>query len=194
MSTTTYSLDEVVLNFVAGQRVLDVGCGLGRWGHLIRVHSQTKSSIPVIIIGIDIERNYLKQVKYVYDERVLCDAAHMPFQSKYFEAVLATAIMEHLTKPNGRRLISECERVTSKLAVIAVPSPRTNWGSPEHISLWTPKEMTLLGYRVFGVRNYPRFASQNFAIQSLIAFIIGPLSYWIPAFSSYIVAVKALTT
>lgn len=184
MSITTYALDEVVLNFVTSGEILDVGCGLGRWGHLIRIHLQIKGIEPEII-GIDIEKEHLHKARYVYDHRVKCDAAHLPFRHKCFNTVLASAIIEHLPRPKGIKLISECERTAKEVVIIAAPSPRTIWGSPENVSLWRPHEFRRMGYKVFGVRNYPRLASISMIIQLVVAFIIGPLSYWIPLLSSY---------
>jgi hypothetical protein len=103
---------------------------------------------------------------------------------------LASAIIEHLPRPKGFKLISECERVARKVVIITTPSIRTILGSPEHISLWRPHELRRLGYKVLGIRNYPRLASTNIIIQLIVAFIIGPLSHWIPALSSYVVAMK----
>jgi len=191
MSTTTYALDEVVLNFVTGGKILDVGCGLGRWGHLIRVHLQVEE-IESEIIGIDIEKNYLRKTRYIYDHTVRCDAAYLPFRQKCFDTVLASAIIEHLPRTKGLKLISECERTAKKVVIITTPSPRTIWGSPEHISLWKPYEFRRIGYKVFGVRSYPRLVSTNMLFKLVVAFITGPLSYWMPLLSSYVVAVKIL--
>jgi 2-polyprenyl-3-methyl-5-hydroxy-6-metoxy-1,4-benzoquinol methylase len=61
---STSALDEVVLNFVLGRKILDVGCGLGRWGHLIRVHLQIKGIEPEII-GIDMRKEWLYKGRYI---------------------------------------------------------------------------------------------------------------------------------
>lgn len=53
-----------------------------------------------------------------------------------FETSLASEVIEHIPRPEGFKLISECERVTKKVVIITTPSPRTVNLSPDHISLW----------------------------------------------------------
>ena len=64
MSISTYAVDEIVLRFILGKKILDVGCGLGRWGHLIRVH-MLASGIEPLIIGVDIEEEYIRISKNI---------------------------------------------------------------------------------------------------------------------------------
>ena len=82
--------------------------------------------------------------------------------------------------------------MAQKVVVITTPPPRTVSVCSEHIASWKPSDFRKLGYKLYGVRFYPRFASKNILIQLLIAFVIGPLSYWFPVLSSDMVAVKFL--
>lgn len=51
---------------------VDVGCGYGSIGCLIRIHSLLLKS-KVILIGIDINREYLRTIRYlnVYDHLII---------------------------------------------------------------------------------------------------------------------------
>jgi ubiquinone/menaquinone biosynthesis C-methylase UbiE len=199
--TSVFALDEVVLGFVKGGKVLDVGCGLGKWGNLIKVHSVVFSARrghltdvqEPEITGIDISLAYLRKARHVYDTVVKCHGAHLPYRKNSFDTVVASEIIEHIPRHEGFKLIAECERVARKVAIITTPPPRTVSLSPEHISSWKDSDFRKLGYKLYGVRCYPRLASKNILIQFLIAFIIGPLSYWFPKLSSDMVAVKFLS-
>lgn len=189
------ALDEVVLKFVEGGRVLDVGCGRGKWGHLVKIYwswkrsSSSNSKVPMVV-GVDISQENLEYAKKVYDDIIICDAVYLPFRNRCFDTVIASEVIEHIPYSKGLMLIIECERVARNVVIITTPPPRTVFLSPEHISSWRPSDFRKLGYKVYGVRCYPRFASNNILVQLLIAFVIGPLSYWFPKLSSDMVAVK----
>lgn len=55
MAVSISSKDEVVLEFVRDRRVLDVGCGLGKCGNLIKIHlvalRREEPEVIVIIIS-----------------------------------------------------------------------------------------------------------------------------------------------
>lgn len=187
-----FALDEVVLDFVKGLKVLDVGCGGGKWGHLIKVHSIFLSVKEPKIVGTDISSAYFCKVKHIYDSIIKSHATYLPFRRNSFDTVLACEVIEHMPRREGFKLIAECERVAKEVAIFTTPPPRTVGHSSEHISSWKPSDFRKLGYKVYGVRCYPRLASKNILIQLLIAFVIGPLSCWIPNLSSDMVAVKFL--
>ena len=196
------ALDEVVVEFVEGRRVLDVACGRGKWGHLVRIYRdwprrgksiRCSSALDSIkIVGVDLSRQELSEVRNIYDAIIECDGVCLPFRDNSFDTVIAAEVIEHIPKPRALRLMSECERVANRVVIISTPPPRTVRMSPEHISSWKPSDFRRIGYRVYGVRSYPLFASDNIVVQSLIAFIMGPLSYWFPELSSDMIAVKFL--
>ena len=144
------------------------------------------------IIGIDISLEYLHRAKQIYDSVVRCSSTHLPFIQNSFDTVVASETIEHIPYGDGFKLISESERVAEKVVVITTPPPRTVSACSEHIASWKASDFRKLGYKLYGVRFYPRFASKNILIQLLIAFVIGPLSYWFPVLSSDMVAVKFL--
>jgi len=194
-------LDPIVLSFVDGERILDVACGRGKWGFLLRTNLwQTKVAKidvePECIVGIDVFRPSLKMVAYhrIYDAVICCHVGYLPFKDASFDVVLASEILEHLEKQDGERLLSEVERVSRKTIILTTPHfvrKRVGLPSPEgfnpyeqHVSKWTIKELRARKYRVYGVGFAP------FALHTLFNALLSPLSFIVPELSTHLVAVK----
>lgn len=161
-----------ILPLIDGQKILDVACGKGKWGYLLKVDFwYTYSGRPLkkqqleYMIGIDIYLPYLKFAKKysAYNDVVLCDALHLPFCTKAFEVSIATEILEHLPKKQGSHLLQEIERVSSKSTIITTPHQPLGLLSQDtkdknvyqkHVSKWSSIELIALGYTSIG-RSYP---------------------------------------
>jgi ubiquinone/menaquinone biosynthesis C-methylase UbiE len=162
-----------VLPLIDGCKILDVACGKGKWGYLIKVDFwYTAAGRPLkkqqlkFLVGVDVFLPYLKFVKKhnVYDDVVLCDALHLPFRARTFEVALATEVLEHLKKEQGKALLKEIERVSRKSTIITTPHNPTNIFCHQdvkdenifqkHVSKWNAKELKALGYAVIG-RSFP---------------------------------------
>jgi ubiquinone/menaquinone biosynthesis C-methylase UbiE len=68
-----------ILKRLKKESFLDVGCGFGRWGMLIRTYSN-----PMYLVGIDIWKPYMTQIKHkhIYDDLILADASNLPIAKK----------------------------------------------------------------------------------------------------------------
>jgi len=147
-------LNSHVLGFIPdnlGDRiVLDIGCGFGEWGFLLR----TRKSGSPCIIGVDIWRPHLEKLcpLKVYNEHIQVEISHIPFRKKSIDISLACEILEHLPKSVGYDLIRELERVTSEIIIISTPlnwpQEKEMYGNPyeKHISTWSPEDFIRHGY------------------------------------------------
>ena len=77
--------------------VLDVGCGTG----LLFSHIASEAEN---VVGVDISRNLLHQVKERVDkprnvELVQADADHLPFKNDLFNTVFAFTVLQNMPKP-----------------------------------------------------------------------------------------------
>jgi SAM-dependent methyltransferase len=128
MGSSPCMLDSVVIPLVLGPRILDVGCGFGRWGTLLttnywetyRPECGTRPSIK----GCD---GYLPSVELArrsgYYEEVTCAFfPPLPFLDDSFETVLLIDVIEHVDKNRGAVLIEEAKRVASRRIVLSTPN------------------------------------------------------------------------
>jgi 2-polyprenyl-3-methyl-5-hydroxy-6-metoxy-1,4-benzoquinol methylase len=164
-------LDPVVLPLVMGRTVLDLGCGYGHWGHLLRTHYfSDDSSKAARITGVDIHEGNVAFCRStgVYDELGCADAleflARQPAAA--FDTIIATELIEHLPKESGRRLLGEITRVAARMAILSTPNweylrpgamTMTGFNEHEHhVSAWTAAEFRARGFTVRGVGHKAR--------------------------------------
>ncbi len=131
--------------------VLDVGCGFGEWGFLIRTR---KAGFP-FLIGVDIWRPHLMRLcrLNIYAALVHVKIPFLPFKEKSVDVSLACEILEHIPKSAGYQLLGELERVSRRLIIVTSPLgwPQEEiYGNPyeRHISEWSPRELVQFGYNV----------------------------------------------
>jgi len=110
--SSSYLLDPFILTVLAkeGGAYLDIGCGKGKWGYLLK----TSHKPPSYIVGGDIDLSNLRYAKKhkTYDDVVLLDGRHLPFRDDSFDIVLAIEVIEHMEKIEGQKLLDEAERVS----------------------------------------------------------------------------------
>lgn len=99
-------------------RVLELGCGTGDNGKSLKVLR------PLIELhGVDIEPENNESDFYLYKQLLDLDNGILPFPDEYFEAIIFTHVIEHLSKP--LQLGKEINRVMKKGGKIYVEAP--NW-------------------------------------------------------------------
>lgn len=99
-----YRLGPIVraLGGVAGLRLLDLGCGKGRFGrHLAALGAE--------VVGLDSSPGMLGQARGL--GRVLGSAWRLPFGSRRFDGVIAIEVFEHLPRLGVEAALREIRRV-----------------------------------------------------------------------------------
>jgi len=136
--------------------LLDVGCGKGNLAKsLVNVDK------PVLAVsytlGIDIFLPSLLIAKKVYDDVLRCDIRFLPFRDASCDIVLASQIIEHLSKNDGLTLIKDLERISKGKIIITVPvgyNPKRHLEDDDpwqiHKSAWHPDEFKTRGFKVYG--------------------------------------------
>lgn len=141
---------------VKGKTVVDVACGKGKWGYLVRTD---RGGDKAYLVGCDVFRPYLSYVKEhkVYDDCILCDATQPPYRNSVAEVVIACEILEHLEKADGHRLLAELERICKGKLIVTTPNVFVPQKGDEnnvcqaHISAWNSKELRNMGFNVCGI-------------------------------------------
>ena len=134
---------------------LDVGCGRGIIGALLRIYRD-----PERIVGIDSFRPSIDFVKKlgIYDVVIEQDIskAPIPYDDKSFDLVLCMEVIEHLEKNEGLKLLDELTRVGRRVIVstpVAYFQQPMYDGNPYqvHKSHYSMKELEKKGFEVHGV-------------------------------------------
>lgn len=190
-----------ILPLVEGAVILDVGCGRGKWGYLLKVDywytkvGRRKNKLNYVV-GTDLHPKYLEFVKYhrVYDGLVLCDARHLPFRGNAFDTVLLLEVIEHMVKNEGVKSLKEAERVATRLVLVSTPSFFMRQEAKDanvfqkHLSKWTIKDFIRLGYSIrFG--SFPLERIYNY-----LQYFFIKLLYVLPQYPVSFIAIKYIST
>jgi ubiquinone/menaquinone biosynthesis C-methylase UbiE/uncharacterized protein YbaR (Trm112 family) len=170
-----YPIPDIRLPEVEGTRMLDIGCGWGRWS----VAAARKGYVPV---GIDpsidrvrAARRILKQFGH-QGTFVVADARRMPFRDNTFKVVFSFSVLQHFAPESMRMALAEVKRVLrpdgySKIQMAVL------WG-PRNIMMALKKKLT--GRRgPFLVRFWPQGK-----LRRTFTELIGPTTVTVDGFFS----------
>ena len=118
-----------ILNSTEGN-VLDLGCGMGYWGLILKNRGCS-------VVGIDVFLPYLRLVKMleVYDAVLKCSVIALPFRTNCFDTALSIEVIEHLNKQDGLQLLRQARQVSNR---VIVTTPQ-HYLSGQNLPSWVPK-------------------------------------------------------
>jgi len=188
----------------ASKTLLDVGCGQGRPGGIIKRHKN------VFTVGADIFPPDLQscQQNHSHDAVVQCDVRKLPFKSKSFDVVLCKEVIEHLEKQEGDELVRQLEQIARRQVIITTPvglyTYHAHGDNPfmTHKSAREPGEMRQLSYKVKGIGLhhvdseqevlYPYLPKSLKWIGDILYVLAGPIVYFFPKWACFMVCIKNL--
>ena len=142
------------------ETLLDLGCGaLSPVVYFKHKHKYT--------LGVDIFEPSLKQSKKksIHSDYLRLDILNIDnaIKNKSFDCVLASDLLEHLSKKDGRRFLSAIENIATKKVIVFTPNgfiEQNEYNGNKyqtHLSGWAFEQMKKLGYRVIGVNGWKGF-------------------------------------
>jgi SAM-dependent methyltransferase len=191
-----------VLPLLRGETVLDVGCGVGRWGHLIRANYwEAGLPAPPVVDGLD-----------AFEPNVLACTAGGAYRSVWLQAlpgsldgswdtVLASEVIEHVPQDDVEDVLSELERVASRRVILTTPNFPAFRGGVEgttgvndydaHLSYVPRSLLKARGYRVIGAGfGNPHNALVKLGVRLRLASSLTSLPRNLPFLGESIVAVR----
>jgi ubiquinone/menaquinone biosynthesis C-methylase UbiE len=158
--------------------LLDVGCGSS---------SPVKPfSKRVFCVGVDAFQPSIEKSRKerIHNEYHILDALDIgkEFRSNSFDCVLASGLIEHLTKEEGIRLLAMMERIARKRTIIITPNgflPQGEYDSNPgqiHKSGWTVREMKNRGYKVIGINGWKPLRGERASIRFRPRLLFGVIS------------------
>jgi SAM-dependent methyltransferase len=122
MSSSPSYLDPVVLHLLAGESVLDVGCGYGRWCHLIQTNSwEAGLATPPAVDGFDA---FEPNVELCRQRGCYRNVWHQVLPSALegrWDTVLAVEILEHLPQDAVVQQLEQLEGVAARRIIVTMP-------------------------------------------------------------------------
>ncbi len=140
------SFDEVtksIVQMLSPQTVLDIGCGAGKYGELVR------ALVPAAtVIGIEPEAGYIERFKLdlIYDEVRRIDALDLIASAteEFYDLVIIGDCIEHLPKSAGLDLLNFLTYRCSYILVVCpefdVQNAHEGVNAEAHISVWSERD------------------------------------------------------
>lgn len=161
MSSSPSYLDPVVLPLVVGATVLDAGCGLGRWGHLIQSNFwEAGLDRAPAIDGFDAFAGNVERCRASGAYRTVWQEQLPARLDGEWDTVLACELIEHLPEDAVDAVLDELERVARRRIVVTTPTTRELRGGSEtavgfnefeaHLSFVSADAFRRRGYRLRG--------------------------------------------
>lgn len=135
----------------SAKSILDIGCGEGLPMRLIKKRMKVQKST-----GIDLFEPYIKKAKNVqtHDSYELQDIRKLNYKNQSFDIVIASHVLEHLTKEEALKVLDKLEKIAKKQIIIAAPigemyHPEVDGNKLQlHLSEFEPWEFEKLNYQI----------------------------------------------
>jgi SAM-dependent methyltransferase len=87
-----------------GMRVVDLGCGVGRWSRWLRKQGAD-------VVGVDISRDMLRAAESAKSRRVQGSISDVPLQPETFDMAVSVTVLQHIPYADQERAVAEMSRL-----------------------------------------------------------------------------------
>jgi 2-polyprenyl-3-methyl-5-hydroxy-6-metoxy-1,4-benzoquinol methylase len=155
---------------------LDVGCGFGRWGFLVReqndvLHERyTRESWKTRIDAVEVFEPYISaHHRYLYDNIYVGRIEQLLPKLDSYDVIFAGEILEHIEKEASLAVLAQMRAKARKALIVSVPLGH-DWPQGEvfdnpaeaHVSTWTSAELKRLGART--ILTYRHDRTRKYAV------------------------------
>jgi SAM-dependent methyltransferase len=206
MSSSWSYLDPVILPLLVGDTVLDVGCGMGRWGALIECNYwEARLEAAPAVDGCDAFEPNVEHCRRRGTYRRVWEQILPSALEGSWDTVLACEVIEHIPQEDVASTFEVLEAAAGMRVIISTPnSPAFRPGhdtplgfnpSEAHISYVARSVLHRRGYRIYGAgfgRYNSRLAvyAKRFGVRSSLSSTVRH----VPLLAESIVAVKDIDT
>lgn len=114
-----------ILPLVSGDSFLDVGCGAGLYGYLLKYawHRTSANKMLSRIDGVDISQDTINTLKKfeTYNNLYCSDALPLPMEDNTYDNVLSIECVEHLYEEDLKFFMHELYRVSKDTIIVSTP-------------------------------------------------------------------------
>ena len=121
--------------------ILDIGCGLGDWGYMLR----TRKTGAFHIDGLDLRQQYLDRIPEGLYNTLWTQNLQETQTLPNYDYIICVQVIEHLDKINGFKLLEEIERNCSTRAIVTTPYGYMR--DFHHLSGWYEEDLRRYGYK-----------------------------------------------
>ena len=131
--------------------ILDLGCGKGKPMELIKSRMKVEQAVGVELFMPYIEYANLKKIHNKY---IIKDIKKVKFKSKSFDIVLASHVLEHISKKEALELLENMEKWARMQVIVATPIGEHYHPAEDgnilqlHLSAFQPEDFEKMGYRI----------------------------------------------
>ncbi len=130
----------------SGDKVLDVGCGLGYGLNLLSIKADQVYGVDIDPKSIDYCNGQVLGRNPKAREIKLFDGYKLPYRDNFFDVLTTIDVLEHVEHYD--RFIDELMRVTKRSIVISTPNRRAEYTNPDgtprnywHLREWSHDEL-----------------------------------------------------
>jgi SAM-dependent methyltransferase len=135
-----------------GDRVLDVGCGIGYGLNLLSIKAGEVVGVDVDAKAIDYCTTHVLRKNPKLNELRHYDGYHLPYEDQAFDVVTCVDVIEHVERYDA--FVDELLRVARRRVVIGTPNRRAEFTNPDgtpknywHLREWSYEELDAILHR-----------------------------------------------